>query len=72
MVWDHIPMSRDEAIKVELIKPVVKSKSTTRVLTKRKMLEWYFKPKPGDKIEIPIEFTVQYLKDKELQGHIDY
>lgn len=72
VVWDHIPMSKDEAIKVELIKPVVKSKSTTLVLTKRKMLEWFFKPKPGDKIEIPIEFTVQYPKDKELQGHMDH
>jgi uncharacterized protein (TIGR02231 family) len=72
VVWDHIPMPKDQAIKVELIKPVVKPHSTTLVLTKRKMLEWFFKPNPGDKIEIPIEFTVQYPKDTELQGHMDY
>jgi uncharacterized protein (TIGR02231 family) len=72
VVWDHIPMSKDQAIKVELIKPVVKPGSKSIVLTNRKMLEWLFKPKPGDKIEIPIEFTVEYPKDKELQGHTSY
>ncbi|MCP4158131.1 MAG: mucoidy inhibitor MuiA family protein [bacterium] len=72
VVWDHIPMSKDEAIKVELIKPVVKDKSTTLKLTPRKVLEWFFKPNPGDKIVIPIEFTIQYPKDKELKGHMYY
>lgn len=72
VVWDHIPMSKDEAIKVELIKPVMKPKSKTLVLTKRKMLEWFFKPQPGEKIEIPIEFTVQYPRDRQLVGHTAY
>ncbi len=77
VVWDHMPMSKDEAIKVELVEPIIKKKSNGNksdgvVLTKRKMLEWFFKPKPGDKIEIPIQFTVQYPKDKELQGHMNY
>lgn len=72
VVWDQMPLSKDEDIKVELINPRVNGKRKDLVLTKRGFLEWLFKPKSGDKIEIPIQFTVQYPREKAIKGHTGF
>lgn len=66
VVWDQIPLPGHEDIKVTLVKPKYREDSDQLKLTKANFLEWYFKMKPGEKVEVPLSFTIEYPPDKEI------
>jgi len=68
VVWDQLPISTHEDIKVELIEP--KYKEDTPQLKKNELnfLEWFFKPGPGEEIKIPLSFSVEHPKDMNIDG----
>ncbi len=66
VVWDQIPLPGNEDIKVTLLKPRYKEDSDQLKLTKANFLEWLYRMKPGEKIEIPLSFVVEYPLDKEI------
>jgi uncharacterized protein (TIGR02231 family) len=66
VVWDQIPLPCHEEIKVTLLKPKYKEDSDRLKLTKANFLEWYYKLKPGEKVEIPLSFTIEYPLGKEI------
>jgi uncharacterized protein (TIGR02231 family) len=70
VVWDQLPISKDEAIKVQLTQPVVNGKTRNIKLSKKNLLEWFFKPQPGEEIKIPLEFSVEYPRDRAITGHL--
>ena len=66
VVWDQIPLSGNEDIKVTLLKPKYKEDSDQLKLTKANYLEWLCQLKPNEKIEIPLSFAIEYPLDKEI------
>ncbi len=66
VVWDQIPLSQDEDVKVTLLKPKYREDSEQLKLTKSNFLEWLYQLKPGEKTEIPLSFTIEYPLDKEI------
>ena len=68
VVWDQIPLSQNERIKVELIKPEYKKDTDVLKMNKQKYIEWFFEPKAGQEIKIPFKYSVEYPKDMQIQG----
>lgn len=66
VVWDQIPLSGNEDIKVTLQKPKYKEDSDQLKMTKANYLEWLYNLKPGEKTEIPLAFTIEYSIGKEI------
>jgi uncharacterized protein (TIGR02231 family) len=66
VVWDQIPLSGNEDVKVTLLKPKYKEDSDQLKLTKANYLEWLCQLKPGEKTEIPLSFTIEYPPGKEI------
>lgn len=69
VVWDQIPRPQDEEIKVVLQKPEYKGDTERLKLTAANYLEWFHTVKPGEKIEIPFAFVIEYPQDKKISIH---
>ncbi len=70
VIWDQLPISGNEEIKVELVEPVYKSDSAKLKMNESRFLEWFFKMKPGEEVKIPFIFVVEYPKNSEVAGLI--
>lgn len=68
VVWDQLPITHNDDINVELIEPVYKKDSEKLKMNEFRYLEWFFKIKPLQKIEIPFNFSVEYPRDEKLTG----
>jgi len=68
VVWDQIPISGNEEIKVVLIEPDYKKDSDSLKMSENKYIEWLFKPKPGKEIKIPFKFSVEFPKNINVAG----
>jgi uncharacterized protein (TIGR02231 family) len=66
VVWDQIPLSGNEDVKVTLLKPKYKEDSDQLKMTKANYLEWLYQLQPGAKTEIPLAFTIEYPLGKEI------
>lgn len=66
VIWDQLPISNNEKLKVTLLQPRVKDDSKNIKINKTKFVEWKFEPKPGEKIKIPFKFSVEYPADKKF------
>ncbi len=66
VIWDQLPISNNEKLKVTLIQPRVKGDTKNIKINKTKFVEWKFEPKPGEKIKIPFKFSVEYPDDKKF------
>jgi len=65
-VYDQLPLSEDEKIKVKLTEPVLKdAKESELKLNQSNNLEWRVKIKAGEKLEIPFNYTLEWPKDRE-------
>ncbi|MFH0975997.1 MAG: mucoidy inhibitor MuiA family protein [Spirochaetota bacterium] len=68
VVWDQIPISGNEEIKVTLIEPEYKKDSDSLKINENKYLEWLFKPKPAQEIKVQFKFSVEYPKNIVVSG----
>lgn len=75
VIRDQFPVSRDERIKVELVTPEFDKDKAVQVFNsgnveKRSngMLEWKFKIKPQEKVEIRLKYTVEYPRELLIEG----
>ncbi len=68
VVWDQLPISGNEQIKIQLIEPAYKENSDTLKKNELEYLEWFFKPKAGEEILVPFKFSVEYPQDVEIVG----
>lgn len=68
VVWDQLPISQNESIKVKLIEPAYKENTDKLKLNEHKFIEWFFMPEPGEVIKIPFKYSVEYPLDAQLQG----
>ncbi len=70
VIWDQLPISGNEEIKVVLIEPAYKTDSANLKINESRFIEWYFKLKPGEEIKVPLIFSVEYPKNAEVSGLI--
>ncbi len=68
VVWDQLPISSNEQIKVQILEPVYKEDSSGLKKNELDYLEWFFKPKAGEEILIPFKFTVEFPQDVQVTG----
>jgi uncharacterized protein (TIGR02231 family) len=68
VVWDQLPIPGDGDIKVELVEPKWKENTAGLKKNETQYLEWYFRMKAGEKINIPFKFTVEYPEGKTVTG----
>jgi uncharacterized protein (TIGR02231 family) len=58
VVWDQIPISGSENIKVGLLKPKILKTTRNVKMDEDKFIEWYFVLEPNQKITVPFSFYV--------------
>lgn len=68
VVWDQLPISNDQNISVKLIEPQYKENTDALKKNEENFLEWFYKMKPGAKLEIPLKFSVEYPRDLRIAG----
>ena len=59
-LWDQIPLSPNDQIKVHLVEPVIRE--NTHALRKNDLgyIEWLLTLKPGEEISIPLKFSIEF------------
>ncbi|MDA3813626.1 MAG: mucoidy inhibitor MuiA family protein [Candidatus Cloacimonetes bacterium] len=68
VVWDQLPISQNEKIKVKLIEPKYKENTEILKINEHKYIEWFFEPKPGEEINIPFKYSVEYPIGVQIEG----
>lgn len=68
VIWDQIPMSNHEAIKVTLEQPDYRKDTADLRMDDQKRLEWRVDLKPGEKRDLPFRFTVERPEDLVVEG----
>lgn len=73
-VTDQFPVSTRSEIKVTPLSPLVKKEKERAEgapvlrLIDGGLLEWSFDLKPGEKMELPVEFQIEYPRSMNIQG----
>ncbi len=68
VLWDQIPISQNENIIVELLKPKYEKDTDTLKKNEFNYLEWFFTLESGKNREIDFIFSVEYPKDVVVEG----
>jgi len=68
VVWDQLPISQNEKIKVKLVEPDYKEDTEILKIDEHKYIEWFFQPKAGEEIIIPFKYSVEYPLDTQVEG----
>lgn len=68
VVWDQLPISGNDEIKVHLLEPTYKEGSDKVKKNEYEYIEWFFNPNPGETLDIPFKFAVEYPRDKTVEG----
>ena len=70
IVWDQLPISGDESIKVHLLQPNPKEKEQPikYYQTDVAFIQWHKKLEPGEKLVIPFSFAIEYPEGTEVEG----
>lgn len=68
VIWDQLPISEHEKIKINLISPEFKENNKNIKKNEDNFLEWFYKVKPAEKIEINFKFAVEYPEDMQITG----
>ncbi len=68
VVWDQIPFSDHEDIKVVLEEPKYEKDSENLKMSDGKLLEWRFNLKPDEKKDVPFRFAIERPEGTLIQG----
>ncbi|MFC1467413.1 mucoidy inhibitor MuiA family protein [Verrucomicrobiota bacterium] len=68
VVWDQIPISGSEAIKVQLVKPRITKTTRDVKMDEDNFIEWNFQLKPNQEITVPFEFYVEAPVGVDIGG----
>ena len=68
VVWDQIPISDHEDIKVILEEPKYEKDSENLKMSDGKSLEWRFNLKPDEKKDVPFRFAIERPEGTLIQG----
>ncbi len=68
VIWDQLPISSNEQIKVQLLEPIYKEDSDKLRKNDLEYLEWFFLLKPSEEVQIPFKFSVEHPQELDIQG----
>lgn len=68
VIQDQLPLPTNNDIQVNLVKPAYHDHDPKFVKSAQNLLEWHETIKAGEKLEIPLEFTVSYPQQMKVQG----
>lgn len=68
IIYDQLPVSQHDDIKVELIEPKYKENTDTLKINKQKFIEWHYELEPAQKIEINFSYSVENPHDIKVSG----
>ncbi|MCU0445145.1 MAG: mucoidy inhibitor MuiA family protein [Microscillaceae bacterium] len=68
VVWDQLPISGNESVKVQLLEPNYKEDTDKLKKNEWEFLEWFFYAQSGEEILIPFKFSVEYPHESHLTG----
>ncbi|MDX2304867.1 MAG: mucoidy inhibitor MuiA family protein [Microscillaceae bacterium] len=68
VVWDQLPISHSDEIKVELLAPRYEEDTENLQKNKSEYLKWLLKVKPGEETIIPFKFSVKYPREENVIG----
>lgn len=68
VIWDQLPISGNEQLKVHLLEPVYKEGNDQLKKTDLEYLEWFFLLKPEEEVKIPFKFSVEHPQDMAVDG----
>ncbi|MCF7858210.1 MAG: mucoidy inhibitor MuiA family protein [Candidatus Cloacimonetes bacterium] len=68
VLWDQLPISQNENLKVKLLEPAYKEDTKELKINEFKYLEWRIELKPNEEKKIPFRYSVEYPKGTQLRG----
>lgn len=68
VVWDQVPISSHQDLVVKLVEPRLEKDTPTLKKNEFNYLEWFFRAKPGEKIRIPMVYSVEYPEGRQVTG----
>lgn len=68
VVWDQLPITGSEGLKVKLLEPKYSKDTETLKMDDEKRLSWFRTLKPGEEWEIPFSFHVEAPKGMQING----
>ena len=68
VIWDQVPASNHEDIKVTLEEPKLSKDNPDLKMDEQKRLEWRLDLKAGEKRDVPFRFTVERPEDLMVEG----
>lgn len=68
VVWDQIPISGSENIKVQLVEPRISKNDDDVRMDEDHFVEWHFKLKPNQEITVPFKFYVEAPVGVDIDG----
>lgn len=67
-VWDQLPVSQNDEIKVELVQPKYSSDTDALKINSQKYIEWTYQLNAGQEITAPFSFKVTWPEDMQVSG----
>ena len=68
VVWDQVPISSQQDIVVKLVEPRLDKDTPTLKKNEFNYAEWFFRMKAGEKIKIPMVYSVEYPEGRQVTG----
>lgn len=68
VVWDQLPVSGNENIRVTLLEPEYKRDTDSLKIDENSYIEWMFRPSPGEEIRINFKYSVEYPRGSTVAG----
>ncbi|VGO14528.1 hypothetical protein PDESU_03091 [Pontiella desulfatans] len=68
IVWDQLPISGSEGLKVKLLEPKYSKDTDSLKLDDEQRISWFRTLEPGTEWEIPFSFHVEAPKDMKIDG----
>ncbi|VAW73346.1 Aspartate ammonia-lyase [hydrothermal vent metagenome] len=69
VVWDQLPISSNDELKVTLVEPQINSSNKKVAMNKQKFIEWFFTPDAGQELTIPLKFNISYPAGQKKMIH---
>ncbi len=68
IVWDQLPISGSEGLKVDLLNPKYSKDTDSLTMDDEKRISWFRTLKPGEEWSIPFSFHVEAPRDMKITG----
>ncbi len=68
VIYDQLPVSQNDDIKVELISPKYKEDTDSLKINKQKFVEWHYELEPAEKVKIEFSYSVESPQDITVSG----